>query len=368
MRALRWHGRRDVRLEEVDAPAPPTAGEVMVAVEWCGICGTDLEEYLHGPLLVPTEPHQLTGHQAPLILGHEVSARVVATGSGTGLRPGQLVALDGYYFCGSCPGCARHEVQLCEIWGHIGLSAPGGLAELMTVPAQMAVPATADVASDVLALAEPFSVAVRAARRGGISAGERVGIMGAGTIGLAVLQVALSLGAEPLICDPAEDRRAVAERLGGASTASSRDIGTSYDVVVDCTGSLDAVADGVAALRRGGRLVAVGIPLTGIELDLRRIVLEELTIYGSIGHVWDEDFTEAVRLLCTDRVDGAALITHRLSLERAVEGFTLLADRSNQAVLKVLVSPRLVFRTDGRDEPSEVLAAAQDVDRSRPAR
>jgi (R,R)-butanediol dehydrogenase/meso-butanediol dehydrogenase/diacetyl reductase len=332
-----------VRLDEIEEPAPPTAHEVMVAVEWCGICATDLEEYLHGPLIVPTEPHPLTGYQAPLVLGHEVSGRVVAAGSGSELRPGQLVALDGYYFCGSCRGCLRHEVQLCDTWGHIGLSAPGGLTELMTVPSQMAIPATATVASDVLALAEPFSVAVRATRRGKVQPGDRVAVLGAGSIGLAVLQVVLSLGIEEVaICDPAPDRRALAARLGAMTARTSAAIGTSYDVVLDCTGNPTAVVDGVAALRRGGRLVAVGIPLEGAPIDLRRVVLEELTLLGSVGHVWDEDFAEAVRLLCTDAVDGTALITHRLPLDKAVEeGFALLADRGDEPVVKVLVSPTL---------------------------
>lgn len=341
MRAVRWHGRRDVRVDDIAEPERPSASEALVAVEWCGICGTDLEEYLHGPLLVPTEPHPLTGHQAPLTLGHEVSARVVEAGSASRLRVGQLVALDGYYFCGTCPGCSRHEVQLCDRWGHIGLSAPGGLTELMTVPAQMCIPASAEVDSDVLALAEPFSVAVRATRRGRVGLGERVGILGAGTIGLAVLQVVRSLGAEAVVCDPAADRRALAERMGGESAASTAHLDTAYDVVIDCSGSREAVAEGLAALRRGGRLVAVGIPLGSADLDLRRVVLEELTISGSIGHVWDEDFAEAVRLLCTDTVDAAALITHRLPLERAVDdGFALLADRGDEPVLKILVSPR----------------------------
>ena len=341
MRALRWHGRRDVRVDDVPEPPPPSAGEVLVEVQWCGICGTDLEEYLHGPLLVPTSPHPLTGHQAPLTLGHEVSARVLEAGAGTTLQPGQLVALDGYYFCGSCPGCLRHQVQLCETWGHIGLSAPGGLAERMTVPARMAVPATAEVAADVLALAEPFSVAVRALRRGAVAAGERVAVLGAGAIGLAVLQVARARGAaEVVVADPATDRRALAERMGASTVADAGRLQGRFDLVLDCTGSASAAAAGLHALRQGGRLVAVGIPLGTAELDLRRIVLDELSVLGSIGHVWDEDFTEAVRLICEREVDAAALISHRLRLDEAVErGFALLADRGDEPVVKVLVRP-----------------------------
>ncbi len=342
MRAVRWHGRRDVRLDDLPAPPSPRAHEVLVQVEWCGICGTDLEEYLHGPLLVPTTPHPLTGFHAPLVLGHEVSARVVEAGSTAALQPGRLVALDGYYFCGTCPGCLRHQVQLCERWGHIGLSAPGGLAELMTVPARMALPATAEVASDALALAEPFSVAVRALRRGCVQGGERVGVVGGGTIGLAVSQVAGALGAEVTLAEPEPARRALAGQLGAEAVADVELLGSGYDAVFDCSGVAAAAAAALLALRQGGRLVAVGIPLGTAELDLRRIVLDELSVLGSIGHVWDEDFADAVRLICEGVVDPAPLISHRISLGEAVStGFDLLAGRAGSDVRKILVSPHL---------------------------
>jgi len=341
VRALRWHGRGDVRLDDVPEPPDPGPDEVLVEVEWCGICGTDLEEYLHGPLLVPTSPHPLTGFQAPLILGHEVSARVLTAGTATALQPGDLVALDGYYFCGSCPGCRRHQVNLCERWGHIGLSAPGGLAERMTVPARMAIPATAEIGSDVLALSEPFSVAVRSLRRGGLAEGERVAVLGAGTIGLAVLQVALAGGAaEVVVAEPSDSRRLLAGTLGASVVAGADELDGRFDLVLDCTGLPSVAAAGLQVLRQGGRLVAVGIPLGAAELDLRKIVLDELSVLGSIGHVWDEDFTAAVRLICEQRVDVAALISHRLPLAEAVSrGFELLADRGDEQVLKVLVSP-----------------------------
>ena len=341
MRALRWHGRRDVRLDEVDEPPAPGPDEVTVAVEWCGICGTDLEEYTHGPLLIPTQPHPLTGGCAPLTLGHEVSARVVSTGSASPLRVGQLVALDGYYSCGSCSGCRRGEVNLCETWGHIGLSAPGGLTERMTVPSRMAIPAVMDVPPDELALAEPFSVAVRAVRRAALESGARVAVLGAGTIGLAVLQVALARGAgEVVVVERSAARRATAAALGAATAGALDEAGAGFDVVVECTGQTAVVSGAPALLRRGGRLVLVGIPLDDVTFDLRRVVLDEITVVGSIGHVWNRDTIEAVRLICERQVDAGALISHRLPLERAVdEGFSLLAGEDAGTVLKVLVSP-----------------------------
>lgn len=250
------------------------------------------------------------------------------------------MALDGYYFCGACPNCERHEVQLCRQWGHIGLSAPGGLAELMTVPARMAIPSTADVASDELALSEPFAVAVRALRRSRVMRGERVGILGGGTIGLAVLQAATAAGAEVSLLERDATRRQVAAQLGADVVADPVALPGGLDLVVECTGVADVAAAGIHALRPGGRLVAVGIPLATVNMDLRRIVLDELTVLGSIGHVYDEDFAEAVRLICEGKVDAGILISHRLSLaEAATRAFSLLSRPGAEPVLKVLVSP-----------------------------
>src|SRR3954469_15570693 len=161
MRALRWHGRRDVRFEEVPEAPPPGPGEVRLNVEWCGICGTDLEEYVDGPVVIATEPHPLTGDCAPMIIGHEISGRVADVGAGvTGLRGGDLVAIDGMLFCGQCRACHDHRYMLCERWASIGMMCPGGLAERVTVPAYMAIAASGDIATDELALAEPFAVGV----------------------------------------------------------------------------------------------------------------------------------------------------------------------------------------------------------------
>lgn len=343
MRALRWHGRRDVRVDDVEPPLPPGPHEVTVSVEWSGICGTDVEEYLHGPLLVPVTPHPLTGASAPLTLGHEVVGRVSASGAGSGVGEGTLVALDGYYFCGTCDACRRHDVNQCETWAHIGLSAPGGLAEAITVPARMVFPATTDIASDALALAEPFSVAVRAVRRGHIVAGERVCVVGGGTIGLAVAETArVHAGADVVVVEAAAGRRDLAALATQAAVVPSLlAAGEGYDAVIDCTGSVPALSDALAALRRGGRLVAVGIVGGPATLDYRRVVLEELTIIGSVGHVYDEDFARAVELICDRSVDPAPFVTHRIALDEAVtEGFDRLADpaRSGTA-LKILVHP-----------------------------
>jgi (R,R)-butanediol dehydrogenase/meso-butanediol dehydrogenase/diacetyl reductase len=348
MKAVRWHGRGDVRVDDVEEAPAPGAGEVRVQVEWCGICGTDLEEYLDGPVIIPLEPHALTGLSAPMVIGHEVSARVIDVGGGVAhVTPGQLVALDGFITCGSCFSCERHDVNRCERWAHIGMSYPGGLAERMTVPARMVIPAPRDIPADELALAEPFSVAVRAVRRSRLRVGERVTVLGGGTIGLTVLQVALASGAgAATLVEPMAFRRARALAMGAAAVVESCEdllLGAAdelADVVVDCTGSAVTPSLATRLVRPGGRVVLVGLPVDEGKIDYLSLVLREVELIGSVGHVYDEDFRAAVDLICSGRVDAASLITHRVPIERAVtDGIALLADGDRSEMLKILIRP-----------------------------
>src|SRR2546423_8997250 len=135
MRALRFHAARDLRIEDVPAPAEPGGGEVVVRVASCGICGTDLHEYVAGPIVTPTDPHPLTGAQNPQILGHEFAGEVVAVGAGvTHVAEGDRVAIMPLVYCGQCAYCRRGLQHLCASMGCVGLShAWGGMAELATV-------------------------------------------------------------------------------------------------------------------------------------------------------------------------------------------------------------------------------------------
>lgn len=344
MRAVRWHAARDVRVEEVPDAPDPVAGQIRVAVEWCGICGTDVEEYLEGPVVIPVKPHPLTGLAAPQIIGHEVVGRVADVGPGVSrLQPGQLVALDGYITCGECAACRRHEPNLCRIWAQCGMGWPGGLAEAVTVPEAMAFPATAEVAADALALAEPFSVAVRALRRGRFTPGEVVTVLGGGTIGLAVLQVARAMGAaEVRLVEPLPHRRALAESLGARAVASSELLDDEpADLAVECTGHERGAAIVLPLVRAGGRVVLLGVNPAPLSLNLLDVVLREVELIGSVGHVGDEDFATAVDLISHARVDAASLISHRVPLEQAVtDGIAFLAGAGRATAVKILVSPR----------------------------
>jgi (R,R)-butanediol dehydrogenase / meso-butanediol dehydrogenase / diacetyl reductase len=355
VKAVVWHGRGDVRVEEVAEPASPGPREVKVAVEWCGICGTDLEEWRTGPRFVPVgEPHPLTGRKAPLILGHEVSGRVAELGTGvTGLREGDLVALDALIYCGRCWWCRRHQVTLCPQLAAIGLQTDGGLAEALTVPAQMCVKVGNGVGSDTAALAEPLAVAVRALRRGRVALNESLVVLGAGMIGIASLVVGRSMGAAPIVvADPIASRREVAKRLGADLVldprtpdflASVRDAtdGRGADVAVDAAGSHDSGPLAIAGARPGGRAVIVGLPSHPAAVDLFAFASGEKELIGSLSHVWDEDFAAAVGLVGDGLLEADQVVGLRLGLDEAVERGFASIESTDLPGVKIQVSPRL---------------------------
>src|SRR5215217_5779371 len=276
MLALRWHGRGDVRLDEVEAPPPPGPGEVQLRPLWCGICGTDVEEYRSGPLFIPSgEPHPLTGRSAPITLGHEFSGEVVDVGPGVErFRPGDRVAADTLIFCGECYWCRRHQVTLCERLAALGLMADGGLAGLCNAPERMLLPVPEGVSDEAGALAETLAVAVRALRRGRFVDGESVAVVGAGAVGSA---------------------------------------------------------------RKGGRVVLVGIYGHPGTLDFLEVVGTEKEIVGSLSHVYDEDFAAAVSLLGRGAVLAEPLVSDRVPLNRALDDGIIALMRDPEKYLKILI-------------------------------
>jgi len=343
VQAMRWHARGDVRVEVVPPPPPPGPGEVQLRVSWCGICGTDLEEWQDGPLFIPVDvPHPVTGARAPLVLGHEFAGVVTAAGEGvTEPAPGQRAAVDTIVYCGACHWCRRGEVIRCPALGALGLHADGGLAELCNAPARMCLPVPDSIGDDEAALAEPLAVAVRALRRGGLRPGERVAVVGLGAVGLMALQAAIAFGAQSVaVIEPLPERRALAMRLGADRHVTAGEAAAvQADVAIECAGTPAAVETAIRALRAGGRAVVLGIgtrPATVPPLDL---VVGEKSIIGSLSHVWDEDFRIALGLLGRGAVRAAPLISDRIRLSAAVSGgLALLRDEPAKHV-KILVQP-----------------------------
>ena len=348
MRAARWHGQRDVRVEEVPVP---TAGaeQVLVEVEWCGICGTDLEEYRDGPVNIPLEEHPLTGQKAPITLGHEIVGKVVEPArDGSGPPEGARVIPDVVLGCGDCWWCKRHQEGLCECGAVVGLHADGGLAQYVVVTAATCVSVPPDLEADLAALAEPTSVAVRALRKVPNTIGSSLLVIGAGTIGLLVVQVARESGmSDIIVTDPNPQRRNLALSLGADFAPEPDEIheclleataGLGPDVVIECSGVPGLVKQGIQLTRRGGVTVLVGLHSKEESFDLLDTVLGEKHIVGSAAHLWDEDVASAVDLLSRGKVNGRPLLSTHISLEGVVEGFGVLEAPAPE-VLKILVTP-----------------------------
>jgi len=352
MRALRWHGRGDVRVEDLPPLGRPGSGWVRLRVEVCGICGTDMEEYVRGPVVTPLEPHPLSGACAPLTMGHEVVGVVAEVGPGVdpvALPVGQRVAVDGHLFCGTCAACRRGDYALCDVLASLGQMADGGLAEEMLAPAQTCLPYADGLTPTRAALAEPLSVVVRAVRRAAYEPGATVAVVGAGTIGLLLTQVARLRGAgRVLVVEPWPARRALALQFGAAAAvppadadAALRDLtgGVGCDVVFEATGKADVVRAAVGWTRRGGRTVVLGVTTDQLRLDLLPFLLDEKSLVASLSHTYDVDYPEALRLLERGEVEVDPLVTDRIALSEVVSrGFEALRDEPGEH-LKILVEP-----------------------------
>ncbi|CAN5734755.1 2,3-butanediol dehydrogenase [soil metagenome] len=351
MKAAVYHGQRDIRIDTVPDPTPgPT--DMIIRVGACGICGTDLEEYTIGPLFIPKdEPHPLTGRMLPMVMGHEFAGEVVEVGSEvTRFKPGDRVGPDVLITCGECYWCKRHLVALCPHQAALGLAGDGGLAEFCKVPEFMCIPLPNGMSWEAAALAEPVSVAVRAVRRGRVTVGEKVAIFGGGTIGLLSAQMARIAGAaEVYVVEPLDNRRALAAELGATATFDPRQgdpvewlrdqtvIGP--DVTIEAAGAPIAAPTAIDAVRPGGRVVLVGVPTGSVEFNFLRVVMGEKEILGSISHVYDEDYQNAIWLLGEARIDYAPLISRRIPLEDVVSGgFDWLLEHQENT-LKIIVEP-----------------------------
>ncbi|RIV28148.1 2,3-butanediol dehydrogenase [Alicyclobacillaceae bacterium I2511] len=343
MKAIVWHSRGDIRYEEVpDAPAPGH-NEVRVRVAYAGICGTDLEEYLAGPIYIPVEkPHPLTHAQAPLILGHEFSGIVTDIGDEVSqFRVGDAVAADTLIYCGKCEACRNHLYNLCSNMAALGLSANGGLAERVTAKADTFIQIPNALPLDEAALSEPLAVAVRGLRRAAIRPGDQLLVMGAGTIGLLVLQAARVMGVSTVtVVEPSPFRADLARTLGATEVIPPEDLPSvpTFDRAIDCSGKPAAQVAALNALKVQGRLVLIGVPTALTQFNTLDILNYEREIVGSLSHIVDEDFRTAIQFLADKRVNAKPLISRRWPLSHGEEAFRLLSVGETD-VLKILMKP-----------------------------
>lgn len=352
MRAAVYHGQKDVRIEEIPEPAVEP-GTVEVDIGAAGICGSDLHEYNAGPIFVPTdEPHPLTGETAPVPMGHEFSGVVSEVGADVdGLAPGDRVAINPIISCGDCRHCHTGHQNLCESLGFIGLSGGGGgFAERIVVPAQNAIPLREGMSLLEGALVEPFSVGVHAVRQSPMKLGDDVVVVGAGPIGLTVIQAARAAGAERIIAsEPQPDRRELAAESGADVTVDprvdsleevvDRETEVGADVAFEVAGIEPALNQAVKSTKRGGHTTVVSVFEEAAAIDPNDVSMFERSMNGTRAYHGGarsrDDYETAIGMLSAGHFTGDALVTDRIGLDDIVEdGFEqLLSDKSSVKVI-----------------------------------
>ncbi|TFD31171.1 2,3-butanediol dehydrogenase [Cryobacterium cryoconiti] len=351
MKAARFHGRKDVRIENIEEPET-RSGTVKIAVAWCGICGTDLHEYLDGPIFIsePGHPHPLSHESLPVTMGHEFSGTIEEVGDGvTDLKVGDNVVVEPYFVCNECPPCKAGNYHLCEKMGFIGLAGGGGGLSEKVVVDQRWVHPIGDIPLDEAALIEPLSVAHHAVVRSGAKAGDVALIGGAGPIGLLTAAILKGIGVTTIISELSTARKAKSLSSGAADyvidptteNVKARVLeltdGVGADVAFECAGVnivLDTLLD---ALRPAGVLVNVSIWGRPATLDMQKLVLKEIDLRGTIAYVRDHE--ETISLVTSGKIDLKPFITGRIALDDLVtEGFDTLVNHNDTAV-KILVHP-----------------------------
>jgi (R,R)-butanediol dehydrogenase / meso-butanediol dehydrogenase / diacetyl reductase len=351
MKAAVFHGQKDVRVEDVPEPEV-REGSVKVKVAWCGICGTDLHEYLAGPIFIPTvgSPHPITGETLPLTLGHEFAGEVVEVGDGSAeVNTGDRVAIEPVFRCGECAACQRGAPNLCAKLGFYGLmGGGGGMSEFAVVPSYMIHRLPEGLTTEQGALAEPIAVGLRAVRRAGFEEGQSAVVFGGGPIGAVTVQCLRAMGAGlVMLAEVAEARKNKALEIGAdvVIDPSEEDVvervseltdGEGAEHSFDAAGIQETLQTAMHATRKGGTVTIISIWEGPVELNPNDIVMSELNVGGTICYT-PEDFADTISMLKDGSIKTEGIITERIPLSDVVEGgFEELVDHKDRHV-KILV-------------------------------
>jgi threonine dehydrogenase-like Zn-dependent dehydrogenase len=341
MRAVVTDTVGSIALLDVGEPPAPGPGQVELAVEAVGICGSDFHFFL-GELSA-----EAGGAQFPRVQGHEVCARIAALGPDCRdeLAAGARVAVWPVHACGGCYPCRIGRINNCDNFKLIGIHIDGGLQERFVIGQEQVFPIEVQRASTA-ALVEPLSIAVRSVRRARLAAGERAVVLGAGPIGQCICLVARDRGAEVLVLDIQASRLELSAAMG-AQTLVWRDRtaaveaarawtgGEGPPVVFDATGAPDAVRAMVEMVSSAGRAVQVGMSGEEVTFRLGHLTEKELDLLG-VSCCDADDFAEAVRLAERSQPLLAEMVSHEFPLEQAPAALRFAIDNPTE-VMKVVI-------------------------------
>jgi L-iditol 2-dehydrogenase len=347
MRAAVYRGPSIISIEKVPVPEI-SAGEILLKVHTCGVCGTDLKKIEYG--LVPP----------PRIFGHEIAGTVAKTGSGvTRFKIGDRVTTHHHIPCKTCFYCRRKLFSQCEFYRRTGTTAGfepagGGFAEYVRVMDWIVdegtVPIPDDVSFEEASFLEPLNTCLKALETADLKSGEVVVVYGQGPVGLLMLQSALCEGARAIGLDFMESRLAIARELGATAALNPErdDItkavaalteGRGADLAIVAAASPRAIEDAQQIVRRGGRVLLFAQTVSGemIPVDVSRICVEEKKLIGSYSASIELQ-EKAAHMIFRRQINVARLVSHRFALELLAEGIHLASHPSDHS-LKVMIQP-----------------------------
>jgi len=354
MKAARFYDKGDIRIEDIPEPTVEP-GTVGIDVAWCGICGTDLHEFMEGPIFIPPcgHPHPISGESAPITMGHEFSGVVYAVGEGVDdIEVGQHVVVEPYIISDDVPTGPSDDYHLSKDMNFIGLGGRGGgLSEKIAVKRRWVHPISNSIPLDQAALIEPLAVGYHAYMRSGAKAGDVALVGGGGPIGLLLSAVLKAKGITVILTELSAKRKEKAKESGVAdyildpteidlkkevmSITDNRGV----DVAFECT-SVNKVLDSLVELSKPtGVVVIVSIWSHPATVNVHSVVMKELDVRGTIGYV--NNHKDTIQLVEDGLVNLEPFITQRIALDDLIsKGFETLI-HNNESAVKIIVNPNL---------------------------
>ncbi|MBV9501832.1 MAG: galactitol-1-phosphate 5-dehydrogenase [Acidobacteriaceae bacterium] len=333
------------RLETVEVPMPrPGPEDILVRVAACGICGSDVHGY-----------DGSSGRRIPpIIMGHEASGTVAAVGERvSGLSVGEHVTFDSTVYCGHCEYCRKGQVNLCSNRQVLGVSTPeyrrqGAFADYVAVPARIVHVLPESLSLEEAAMVEPLAVAVHAVSLAQLAPKGTALLIGAGMIGLLVLQALREAGCSRVIVADIDDTRlGLAKSLGAAETINSKTadllsevqritLGSGADVALEAVGSTPTIKAAIEGVKKGGTVVLIGNIAPSVEIPLQTVVSREIRLQGSAAS--SGEYPRCIEMLARGSVRVKPLISIVAPIEEGSQWFERLRERQPN-LMKVILTP-----------------------------
>ena len=326
MTALTLAAPKQFEFIEQAEPSAPSANEALVRIHAVGICGTDVSGYLGKMPFI----------QYPRILGHELGVEVVSVGAGvTNVKPGDRCSVEPYLNCGVCPMCQRGRTNCCETLQVLGVHCDGGLRPFIKVPAHKLHPVN-DLAFEQLALVETLGIGCHAVNRGAPQSRETVLVIGAGPIGLSVIEFVRLTGGKLIVIEPnARRREFVRANYALDDVHESLEPSPLADVIFDATGHPGCMARAFEYAAFGGRVIYVGITSEPVTLDDPLFHRRELTLLATRNAV-ASDFTRILQLIREGRIQTQPWISHRIPFAEVPATFPTLLQPDSGMVKAII--------------------------------